>query len=140
MRHARQSNSEVDVTVGYAAGGDGSGVAYVRLTGTAGEHLLRVPFEVRRSAHNQHEAGYAALTAVAIRLRRAGVQRARFALGDAELLDEIAGHRELDECFVLPYVRLRCALNQLGAFSLKLAADEDLAQRARAEVAMHTAA
>jgi hypothetical protein len=140
MRQDRRSNSEADVTIGYAAGADGSGVAYVRLTSAAGEHLLRVPFEGRRSAPSDREAGYAALTAVAIRLRRAGVQRARFAVGDAELLDEIAGHRELPESFVLPYVRLRCALNQLGAFSLKLATDEDLAQRARAEVAMHTAA
>jgi uncharacterized membrane protein len=140
MRHARHSKSEVDVTVGYAAAGDGAGVAYARLAGAAGEHLLRVPFEVRWSKHDEREAGYAALTAVAVRMRRAGVQRVRFALGDGNLLAEIAGHREPADCCVLPYVRLRCALNQLGSFRLELSTDEDLAQRARAEVALHTAA
>lgn len=141
MRKGQLSGSEIDVALGYAAGDDGSGIAYARLVTGSGEHLLRVPFQVQRaSRRNEREVGYAALTAVATRLRRGGVRRARFALDDEKLVDDLMGHRDVPDPIVLPYVRLRCALNQFGAFTLKFAVESDLAQRARAEVAMHTAA
>ncbi|HEY1655602.1 MAG TPA: hypothetical protein VGF86_10835 [Candidatus Tumulicola sp.] len=131
----------VDTSLGYAADERGVGVAYARIRSETGEHLLRVPFRVGRiSGLQQREAGYAALTAVARALRRRGIGSAAFRLGDASLLADLAAHREVPPPIVLPYVRLRCALNQLDEFRLELAADDDLMQRARAEVVLNVAA
>jgi hypothetical protein len=99
-----------------------------------------VPFRAGRTSLPEREVGYAALTAVTQALRARGFGRIRFALDDRALIDDLGEHRDLPEAIVLPYVRLRCALNQLEDFSLELAAESDLAQRARAEVALNVAA
>ncbi len=131
----------MDTSLGYAADERGAGVAYARVRSGDAEHLLRVPFRVGRvSGLQQREAGYAALTAVARTLRRRGVSRVCFHLSDASLLADLASHRDVPPPIVLPYVRLRCALNQLDDVRLELAADDDLTQRARAEVVLNVAA
>jgi hypothetical protein len=125
--------------VGWAADTRGNGVAYARIGGSA-EHLLRVPFRVGRTAPAERAAGYAALTAVARALRARGVGRVRFGLDDPALLCDLTGRGSVPEGLVLPYVRLRCALNQFGEVAFQLAVPGDLAARARAEVALHVAA
>ncbi|MGA8535350.1 MAG: hypothetical protein WB615_14680 [Candidatus Tumulicola sp.] len=124
--------------IGFAADRRGSGVAYARVT-AGGEHLLRVPFHTGRTLP-ERETGYAALTAVARTLRERGFGCIRFAVDDAALVEDLAGHAILPDAIVLPYVRLRCALNQLDDFSVHLAAESDLAARARAEIALNVAA
>ena len=124
------------VALGYAAGERGTGIAYLRLT----DVLLRVKFRASGADRAERAAGYAALTAAAQALRARGIDRVRFAIGDAELIEDLASHRAVPDGLVLPYVRLRCALNQLDAFELERESQDDLAQRARAEVAMHVAA
>jgi hypothetical protein len=132
----------VDTAVGYATDERGSGIAYARVRAAAGEHLLRVPFQVARtSALRERRAGYAALTAISQALHDWGVGRVRFALDDAALIDDLTGRRDVPPGIVLPYVRLRCTLNQFDDFTLDGAAVEsDLAQRARAEIALNAAA
>lgn len=135
------SSSSVEAGIGYAAGAGGEAVAYARVTNPDGEHLLRIPFRVGgASALQPREAGYAALTAVARALRGWGIRRVRFRLEDAGLIDDLVAHRDLPAPMVLPYVRLRCALNQLDDFRLEFAAQSDLAQRAHAEVVLNVAA
>ncbi|MEO6834476.1 MAG: hypothetical protein ABI231_01025 [Candidatus Tumulicola sp.] len=140
-RRTRFSATAVDTAIGYAANGRGNGVVYARVTAPAGEHLLRMPFRVSSvSAARNREVGYAALTAVVRALHGWGVGRVRFALDDATLIDDLAAHRDVPAPIVLPYVRLCCALNQLGDYTLEFSAEGDLAARARAEVALNVAA
>lgn len=131
----------VEAVVGYAAGEDGRGVAYARVGSGPDEFLLRLCFGVAESsALRQREAAYAALTAVARALRERGAQRIRLRVDDAALVADLRGDRDLPAPIVLPYVRLRCALNQLDGVEVQLAADADLAQRARAEAVLNVAA
>jgi hypothetical protein len=102
--------------------------------------LLRVPFRAGRTALPDRAAGYAALTAVTRALRAKGRGRIRFALDDSALVEDLAGRRPVPDALVLPYVHLRCSLNQLEDFSVEFIAPGDLAQRARAEVALNVAA
>jgi hypothetical protein len=142
MQRTRTSLQTVEALVGYAADSGGHGVAYVRLAAAAEEHLLRIAFKVRRGRDlDGREVGYGALAAVAGELRKRGVRRAVFGLEDTQLIEDLGAHRDLPEGLVLPYVRLRCALNQLADSSLQLdPGGADLTQRARAEVALHVAA
>ena len=136
---AKRSGGAIQVAVGCAADPRGSGIAYARIAGRAGQHLLRVPFLAERSAPAERGAGYAALTAVARALRERGVGRVRFLLDDPSLLADLAGRGSLPDALVLSYVRLRCALNQFSDVGFAAIASGDLTQRARAEVALRAA-
>ncbi len=131
----------VQTQLGYAADRLGAGVAYARLTTRTGERLVRVAFRVQRfEGLSGREIGYAALTAVATMLRERGIERASFGLADPDLVADCNAHRDVPPPLVLPYVRLRCALNRFAAYILNAGGDPDLEARARAELVLHTAA
>ena len=136
----RNRERPVEATVGSAADARGSGVAYARLARAAERHLLRVPFRVDVCEERERAAGYAALTAVARALRARGIARVRFLVDDETLLGDLNGRTRVPDALVMPYVRLRCALNQFADARFGAATAGDLAQRARAEVALHVAA
>jgi hypothetical protein len=129
----------LEARLGYAADERGRGIAYTRLRDERGEHLLRVAFRVRRE-YVSREVAYAALTAIAQTLARRGVMRARFLLEDEQLVADVIEREALSAAIVLPYVRLKCALNQFETFSLAAAETLDLTQRARAEIALNSVA
>jgi hypothetical protein len=130
--------NRVDVEVGFAAGERGHGIAYARIHRDGAEHLLRVTFRLRPE-FRERETGYAALTSVIQALGKRGLRRVRLAVDDVELVHELAG-AEVPEAMVLPYVRLKCALNRLDDVKVSAAQSGDLSQRARAEVALNPAA
>ncbi|HUA09633.1 MAG TPA: hypothetical protein VMA98_10185 [Candidatus Acidoferrales bacterium] len=131
----------MQVQLGYAADRLGEGIAYARLTTRAGERLVRVAFRVQRfEGLCGREIAYAALTAVATMLRERGLERASFALSDADLVADCNEHRDVPPPLVLPYVRLGCALNRFAAYALRVNGDPDLEARARAELVLHSAA
>jgi hypothetical protein len=126
--------------VGFAAGRSGAGIAYADVAGRGQKRLLRVPFSVGAPGAQERVIGYAALTAVVRALRRWNVERVRLAVNDPALVADLGGHRSVPGSLVMPYVRLRCILNQLDEFDIVEAAENDLTQRARAEVALNFAA
>ena len=132
----------IGVQLGYAAAPSGDGIVYARLRSSAGERLVRAAFRVKRFAGlDGREVGYAAFESVAALLCDRKIENVTFELPEQALVDDIAGHRDLPPPLVLPYVRLRCRLNCFRSYSVEPAAGEvDLAQRARAEVALHSAA
>jgi hypothetical protein len=131
----------VQVQLGYAADRLGEGIAYARLTTRAGERLVRVAFRVQRfPGLDEREVSYAALTAVATMLHERGLTRASFLLSDADLVADCTTRRDVAPPLVLPYVRLRCALNRFTEYALHAGADPDLEGRARAELVLHSAA
>jgi hypothetical protein len=139
MRKSEQRANEV--AIGYAVGAAGMGVAYASVTPGGAGDVLRLPFRINGVASSiERAAGYAALVAVARALRRLGVTQVRFVLPDAEFVREVASRSEVPDNLVLPYVRVRCALNALGNFEIAAAPNDDLMQRARAEVALNQAA
>ncbi|MBV8638756.1 MAG: hypothetical protein JO322_11805 [Candidatus Eremiobacteraeota bacterium] len=83
---------------------------------------------------------YAALRAVATLLSEHGIDRVSFLVPDETLVRDRNEHRDVPPPIVLPYVRLGCALNRFKAYALDFGTDPDLAQRARAEVALNHAA
>lgn len=130
-----------EAQVGYAADERGRGIAYARVSAASGEHLLRVPFRVdREPTLGDREVGYAALTAIARTLVGRGIGRITFSLNDAKLVEELETHADVPDRLVLLYVRLRCTLNQFAGYRLERSAENDLAARARAEIALHVAA
>jgi hypothetical protein len=130
-----------EVAIGYAVGPAGGGVAYASLDRAGARNVLRLPFRIRQiSPANERAVGYAALVAVARALHRLGVTSVHFVLADEELVREVASRSEVPDNLVLPYVRVRCALNALGAFEIAAGPTDDLMQRARAEVALNQAA
>jgi len=139
METKRSGRVGIQAAIGSAADGGGNGVAYARLSGGIGCHLLRVPFRTEAGAP-ERAASYAGLTAVARALHGRGVGRVVFLVDDPALLTDLTGHADVPGPLVLPYVRLRCALNRFHHVRLELGAAADLAQRARAEVALHVAA
>ncbi|MDQ2864645.1 MAG: hypothetical protein M3R51_00300 [Candidatus Eremiobacteraeota bacterium] len=138
----RRTRGTIHVQLGYDAGADGGGIVYARLRSAAGERLVRAAFHVKRLTGTEgRENGYGALTAIALLLRERGIESIHLKLSDGALLEDIATHRSVPAALVLPYVRLHCALNRFASFSVSAGEeDEDLAQRARAEVALHIAA
>ncbi len=132
----------IGVQLGYAAAPSGDGIVYARLRSSAGERLVRAAFRVQRFAGlDDREIGYAALTAIATLLCERGIDRINVGLADGTLFDDLRSHRDLPPPLVLPYVRLRCTLNRFANVSVGAAEEDlDLAQRARAEVALHPAA
>ncbi|HLY02605.1 MAG TPA: hypothetical protein VKR56_08905 [Candidatus Cybelea sp.] len=137
----RRGDEVLEVAVGYAAGPAGSGVAYAALNGAAeGREVVRLPFRiVRRCALMERAVAYAALVTVARALCKRGVTRAHFVMPDRQLVQE-ATTRDVPEALVLPYVRLRCALNAFDDVEIGLGATDELMQRAGAEVALNVAA
>ena len=73
-------------------------------------------------------------------LRERGVERVSFGLADDQLVADCNERRNVPPPLVLPYVRLRCALNRYSAFELCAGGDRDLEARARAELVLHSAA
>jgi hypothetical protein len=131
----------VQVQLGYAADRLGEGIAYARLTTRAGARLVRVAFRVQRfEGLSGREIGYAALTAVATMLRERGLDRAAFVVADTDLVADCTARRDVPPPLVLPYVRLRCALNRFAEYQLCEGQDPDLEGRARAELVLHSAA
>lgn len=126
--------------VGFAAARGGTGIAYAEVTGRGQKRLLRVPFRVRARGAEDRVIGYAALTAIVHALRRWHVERVRLAVNDPALIADLGGQRAVPGSLVMPYVRLRCMLNQLAEFDVIEASENDLTQRARAEVALNFAA
>jgi hypothetical protein len=141
MRKMRSPDPVVEASVGYSADAQGKGIAYARLTGRRARQLLRVTFRVAVPRPFPDRAiAYAALTAIARVLSKRGVREARFLLGDAEFVEEVATGRGIADALALSYVRLRCALNALVKFGVQTAPTDDLTQRAQAEVALNVAA
>lgn len=128
----------VKVEVGFGAGSGGRGIAYARIHGSAADHLLRVAFKVPRQFADA-EAAYAAITAVARVLRKRRIKAVRLSIEDGGLVDGLNGG-EISPAMVLPYVRLKCALNGFDDVKVSATQPNDLAQRARAEVALLPAA
>lgn len=132
----------IDAAVGFAADGQGNGVAYVGLGETAAS-VLRVPFTVKRyPGLLEREVGYSALAAVSGALRRRGIECVRLSTDDARLAGDLLEHRDVPSALTIAYVRLRCALNQFRAYEIAgpAAGETALTARARSEVAMHAAA
>lgn len=130
----------VEAAIGCAADARGHGVAYARVCGPDERHLLRVPFRVEARAERERAAGYAALTAVARALRARGMTRVRFLIDDEALLADLGGRSAIPDALVMPYVKVRCALNLFDDAGFEAAPSGDLSQRARAEVALRVAA
>lgn len=141
MRTTRSAGPGVEAMVGYAADQRGMGVAYARLTIGRARRLLRVGFRVTLTApFTERAAGYAALTEVTRVLFKRGFREVHFVLADEEFVEEIATGRDVAQALVIPYVRLRCALNTLLTFGVRAGPTDDLTQRARAEAALNVAA
>lgn len=131
----------IGVQLGFAAAPSGDGIVYARLRSSAGERLVRAAFRVRRFAGlGDREVAYAAMESVAGLLCERNIEDVAFSLPDAALVEDLANHREVPAALVLPYVRLRCKLNRFRKYALEPCQEFDLTQRARAEVAMHSAA
>jgi hypothetical protein len=137
----RRGDEVLEVTVGYAAGRGGTGVAYAALSAGEGREVVRLPFRiVRRGALMERMAAYAALVTVARALWKRGVTRARFLMPDRQFVEDVTSRSDLPESLVLPYVRLRCALNAFQHVEVGIGATDELMQRAGAEVALNVAA
>jgi hypothetical protein len=76
---------------------------------------------------------------VARTLCKRRLRRIRLAIDDAGLVAGLNGG-DVPETMVLPYVRLKCALNGFEEVEVSAVHSGDLAQRARAEVALLPAA
>jgi len=143
---APKAYPQIEAHIGFSADGRGEGVAYVRLSGGSadgGALLLRVPFVTKRyPALLDREIGYAALTAVARRLREREIDRVNLLVDDERLVEDLRNRRDVPQALGLAYVRLGCVLNQFRTYEVGCApaGSSDLTARARAEVAMHVAA
>jgi hypothetical protein len=141
MQKARSSDPAVEALVGFAGDGHGNGLAYARVTGPRSSGLVRTRFRVSQSSPVTDRAiSYAALTSILQVLRKRGVREVRLVVGDQLFADEVSTGRGVGETVALPYVRLRCVLNSLAGFSVRVGPTDDLTQRARAEVALNVAA
>ena len=128
----------VVATIGYAAGDRGSGLAYARLMGNGATRLIRRVFRTADPGDDRAVA-YGAITAVADAMAKRRIRGARFVIGNAAVAAELANRGDVPDPLALTYVRLRCALNALGA-SVALGTTDELTQRARAEIALNLAA
>jgi hypothetical protein len=144
MNHERKSEEAIQVVVGYGADQRGVGVAYAAIHGRRASSHLRVSFSVRRSRSLQgREVAYAALLAVAERIREHVAGPVRFIIGDDALVTDLSERRTLPAALTMPYVSLRCRLNRFRAAEVALATTSeigDLTARALAEVSLHVAA
>jgi hypothetical protein len=136
----RRSDEVLEVAVGYAAGPAGGGVAYAALSGAQGREVVRLPFRIVRRALGERAVAYAALVTVARALCKRGVTRAHFVMPDRQFVKDVTTRCDLPEALVLPYVRLRCALNAFRDVEIAIGTTDELMQRAGAEVALNVAA
>lgn len=140
MRVTRKSPL-VEVAAGYAAGAQGAGVAYARVSGHGQPKVWRLGFRLSGPCEcRDRAAGYAALTELVRALFKRGIRSARFVIGDQDFAREITTGERVDERLALSYVRLRCATNSLAKFDVQAGCTDDLTQRARAEAALNVAA
>jgi hypothetical protein len=95
---------------------------------------------VRRCLVLDRAVAYAALVTVARSLWKRGVTRAHFLMPDRRFVEEVTTRCDVPEALVLPYVRLRCALNAFHDVEIGTGATDELMQRAGAEVALNVAA
>jgi len=132
------------VTIGFSAREDGCGVAYAAVGAGGGGSPVRVEFVCRPlPALRGRDVAYAALEAVATELLRSNVERATLAVDDDQLPLDLSERRSLPAALVVPYVALRCRLNQFRDVAVVAAHDavaRDLSARARAEVSLLVAA
>ncbi len=145
MSRTRVDSRPVVVTVGFAAGAAGGGVAYaaLRAADRATESIVRVGFRCRpQAALRGRDVAYAALGAVADELLRRGVRDVEFRLDDTGLPVDLATRRTLPAALTVPYVILRCKLNRFHRATVSEAGGEprDLTARARAEASLDVAA
>jgi hypothetical protein len=135
------------VTLGFASGANGESVAYARMHGgqkSGAPAALRVAFQCRPSPALQgRDVAYAALSAVAAEALRRGVRRVRFRVADAELPLDLRERRVVPPALVIPYLALRCRLNQFAESTIERGDERELADltaRARADASLHVAA
>jgi len=135
-----ESKRPAPVTIGFAAGRHGHGVAYVKF-GERADALMRVPFSVSRlPALDGREISYAALTAALRVLLERGTSRLEIAMDDALLVEELQRRRDVPRALTLPYIQLGCLLNRLQDVTFAPCAGADLSRRARSEVEAAAAA
>ncbi|MBV9438667.1 MAG: hypothetical protein JOZ24_01610 [Candidatus Eremiobacteraeota bacterium] len=143
MRHPARPRS-ADVAVGYAADPRGRGIAFAAIATGRGRTVARVPFAFAPvPALDGREAGYGAAAAVAAQLRSNGFTRVRLRVGDAELVEELAGSRVVPPPLAMPYVKTRCLLHGFSAARVERAEPveiRELEARARAEIGARTPA
>ncbi len=136
----------VVVSVGFAAGAAGEGIAYAALHGADGTaaSLVRVGFRVRPlPALRGRDVAYLALGAVVAELLRRKIGVAELRTADAELCGDLSQRRSLPSALIVPYVTLRCALNRLQRAAVVFSDERtvrDLTARARAEACLTVAA
>ncbi len=136
----------VVVTVGFAAGAGGEGIAYAAWPGADGAatNLVRVCFRIRPlPALRGRDVAYRALGAVAAELVRRKIGVAELRTEDAELCADLVARRALPGALIVPYVTLRCALNRLERATVAFSDERtvrDLTARARAEACLTVAA
>ncbi len=138
-----KADAMVEAAVGYGLGGDGRGVAYVRLKRGASDETLRVSFTLSRafrSTNREQVAPYAALIPVAHALRRRGMSSVRFIVSDERFADAVQTRSPVAHELALPYVRLRCELNAFSKCEIVVGETGDLTHRSRAEAALNLAA
>jgi hypothetical protein len=143
MSTQRREQQPKIVTVGFAER-DGRGIAYA-VGGSGGRGpAVRVGFACRPlPALLGRDVAYAALAAVAEELLRRGVSNVRFRIDDERLPQDIAERRAMPNALIVPYVRLRCALNRFHEAVVEPADDDiarDASARARADAWLNLAA
>lgn len=143
---AVRTTSAPVITVGFAAGRRGDGVAYASIAEADGREasLVRVVFRCRPlPALCGRDVAYSALEALASELVRCGRHAIDLRIDDPSLAMDLAEHRPVPGPLILPYVRLRCTLNRFREATVVAAADRttrDLTARARAEASLNIAA
>lgn len=127
--------------LGFAGDGAGRGIAYLRMRRGGKERVARRVFRFR--AHpglGERETGYAAMETMLPVLRK-HARRIDIELDDAELFADLTQQREIPVALMLPYVRVRCALNGFESWTLGVGMDaRDLTARSRAEISLPDAA
>lgn len=137
--------SVLTITVGFAVGQRGDGVAYASVSEADGREgsLVRVGFRCRPlPALRGRDVAYAALDAIATTILRRS-SAVVFRIDDAAIVADRTEHRPVPAALTIPYVRLGCTLNRFRAATLVAAADRatrDLTARARAEASLEVAA
>jgi hypothetical protein len=146
MKRTRENATPISVTLGYAAGPEGDGVAYAALGAGSGrpESLVRVSFRCRpQAALLGRDVAYAALGAVAAELLERGIAAAVFRIAEASVPRDLDERRAVPSPLIVPYVTLRCALNRFASATVSHAVDRtirDLTARARADASLTVAA
>ncbi len=134
----------VMVTIGFAAGDDGKGVAFAMLDDGTQPTTFRVAFSLRlRRALRGRDVAYAAANAVTEALLERGVRSMVLRLGDERLVTDLKERAALPTPLSVPYVALRCRLNRFAEARVQApagAVGRDLTGRALAEVSLDIAA